>query len=114
MSWNPTVLSGSVSLDVLVTIANGWAALCVIRPVTMSSTQLWEHFCVVGLSQTLVTVQGEQGWFGSEQKYKPHLIDSLLHNGSSRVPPELPTVSSIVHKAVRKATIPCVIGISIK
>eukprot|EP00878_Enallax_costatus_P015644 GHUV01016389.1.p1 GENE.GHUV01016389.1~~GHUV01016389.1.p1 ORF type:complete len:157 (+),score=21.46 GHUV01016389.1:208-678(+) len=70
-----------------VTFTHGWAALLT----NMSSTQLWEHFCVVGLSQSLITAQGEQGWFGSEQKYKPHLLDSLPPDASSRVPPELPT-----------------------
>lgn len=70
----------------------------------MSSSLLREHFCVVGLNSSLVTGQGEQGWLGSEHRYKPHLLDSLPYDGSSRVPPELPTVSTSSTRAVRYTT----------
>jgi hypothetical protein len=63
----------------------------------MQSEQLWEYFVVAGLPKVgLQTVQGDAGFLGTDQKYKPVFVDSLPHSSfdeSCHLPPQLPTVS---------------------
>lgn len=60
--------------------------------------QLWEYFVVAGLPKVgLQTLQGEAGFLGTDQKYKPAFVDSLPNSAfdeSCRLPPQLPTVSA--------------------
>lgn len=63
------------------------------------SGPLWDCFAVVGLPQAcLQTVQGDRaGFVGSEQRYKPALVDSLpspVQDVKRPPPPQLPTVSN--------------------
>lgn len=66
----------------------------------MQSEQLWEYFVVAGLPKVgLQTVQGDAGFLGTDQKYKPVFVDSLPHSTfdeSCHLPPQLPTVSVCV------------------
>jgi hypothetical protein len=59
--------------------------------------QLWEYFLVIGLPKVgLQTVQGDAGFLGTDQRYKPAFMDSLpksTFDESCRFPPQLPTVS---------------------
>jgi hypothetical protein len=67
------------------------AAACCAPP----PPPLFEHFVVCGLSgQNLQTVLGEQGFLGSDVKYKPSFLDRLPHhdNPKRQPPPQLPTV----------------------
>lgn len=76
----------------------------------MQSEQLWEYFVVAGLPKVgLQTVQGDAGFLGTDQKYKPVFVDSLPHSTfdeSCHLPPQLPTVSVCV--CVHRESLPTI------
>lgn len=68
--------------------------------------QLWDSFVVVGLPKVaLQTIQGDAGFLGTDQKYKPAFVDSLPHTTFEepcRLPPQLPTVSTVMGAVAHK------------
>jgi hypothetical protein len=60
--------------------------------------RLFEHFVVCGLpSSGLVTLNGEQGYVGTDAAYRPCCIDSMPYYESpdKQPPPQLPLVGSL-------------------
>eukprot|EP00879_Flechtneria_rotunda_P012714 GHRR01013277.1.p1 GENE.GHRR01013277.1~~GHRR01013277.1.p1 ORF type:complete len:1835 (+),score=708.37 GHRR01013277.1:594-6098(+) len=65
-----------------------------MKPTLQSLQTLWEHFVVCGLSGSgLQTLQGDNGFLGTDHRYKAHFVDSLPHTGDHKrqPPPQLPT-----------------------
>jgi hypothetical protein len=73
-----------------------------------AADSLWDCCVVVGLPcTTLQTVQGDQGFLGTDHRYKPAFVDSLpycIFDEGCRLPPQLPLVRALVGEL---RSVPC-------